>query len=154
MLSDEIKQAWDSPQVLAARSHLQEVVNEFEGNIFGAMTNYMDQRVIHSLLTRSLMVPNGTQLLTCGDVDRIEAAYAAFCDALAPYQPSAESVRQAFEDAPPVSWAAKPPSKGQIFYFLPSSGGYWVTGKAEMGNMLNSVRDFITTRNIPQPSYR
>lgn len=132
MLTYEIKAAWNDPRVVAARSRLQELINEFEGGGLGAVTNHMDKRVVHSLGTRGIK-------LTVEDVDSIEAAYVAFCDALAPYQPSAESVRIAFDDP----WAGAPPSKGQIFYYLPSSGGYWVAGKAEMSRLLDSARTAV-----------
>lgn len=129
MLTDEIKSAMSDPNVVAARTRLRELINEFEGGGIGAASNYIDQCVVHSLGTRGVQ-------LTIGDVDRVEAAYAAFCDALAPFQPSKESVRASFD----TPWAGEMPTEGQIFYFVPSSGGYWVAGKAEMSHLLGKVR--------------
>lgn len=129
MLTNEIKTAMSDPNVVAAWSHLKNVIKELEGGGIGAASNYIDKCVVHCLCTRGVQ-------LTAEDMDRVEAAYTALCDALAPFQPTKESVRASFD----TPWAGKMPTEGQIFYYVPSSGGYWVAGKAEMSRLLGGAR--------------
>ena len=70
--------------------------------------------------------------LTPEKLEEMHAAYVGYLDALAPFQPTAETVNEAFS-GPQVPWASPEPCKGDVFYFLPMSGGYWVAGKERMG---------------------
>ena len=55
--------------------------------------------------------------------------YYAFVDALEPFQPRATGDEQAVSDL----------AKGCVFYLLPSLGGYWVEGSANMRRKVEPI---------------
>jgi hypothetical protein len=131
---EDIPDSWDVPEVSEARCRLQDVIDELKGGEFGAPTNYFDNRAINAIRTA---LEQGR--MTRANTDALNVAYGAFCDALLPYQPTPEIVQQAV--ANPAPWSAPPPKAGQVFYFVPHSGGYWITGKDEMTSVLVTLRD-------------
>jgi hypothetical protein len=114
--------AFDHPEVVGAlRAFQEERVDELaQGACFP--TNYYDR--VLDCATRWLAERGAAKR----DVAHLTELYCAFVDTLAPYQPHPAVVREWNKARLP--WDPPPPMRGDVFYFLPGSGGYWVKGRA------------------------
>ena len=126
-MSDDVLSAMERLEINDARMKFLKYVDEITGKeIFP--TNYYDQVLIGAL---SSIVKSGNA--NHENVSRLVDLYCEFVDALMPFQPSPEYVRQA-ANAPLAPWEPPLPTvdSGRIFYFIPCSGGYWVENSANI----------------------
>ncbi len=119
--------AFALPHVCAARAGLYRVLADLTPEVLQSTpTNYVDRLVLASV---KQLAERGA--MTLGQVLRLQRAYDAYMDALAPYQPSL--VDEAWrEDRPLPPWSLPAPAPGSVFYYLPQAGGYWVASKETM----------------------
>lgn len=120
-IPDNVLGAMERPEVNGARMAFLDYVAEVTGGQLFP-TNYYDQVLAGAVrsLRRSGRFDQGV-------ADRLLHLYCAFVESLLPFQPSAEAV-QASKNRPALPWNAPPPNAGDVFYFIPSSGGYWIKG--------------------------
>ena len=116
---------FDDPAVLASWRAMNDLVDRLTPGEVVSVSNYADERLVATFMS---LARRGE--LTVPIVEELLLAYSAFLDALAPFQPSPEFVAEAAR-RPSGPWDAplQSPGDDKVFYFLPRSGGYWVSGK-------------------------
>lgn len=121
-IPDEVLGAMKRPEVMDARNAFLDYADDAtEGELFP--TNYYDQ-VLYGAFKSMRKSGRYSQ----EKADELMRLYGAFVDSLLPFQPS-EEVMQAFKTQPRMPWQAPPPGRGDVFYHIESSGGYWINGR-------------------------
>ena len=131
--------AFDDPIVKASWIALSKVINHHTSGELVTVSNYADMKVsatIEALQARGL--------LTAAIIDELVLVYSEFVDALTPFQPSPEFLAEAAQQpSRPWDMPLPPPDEGEVFYFLPGSGGYWVCGKHIIRDELEKVKQVL-----------
>jgi hypothetical protein len=127
--TEALTRAYSDPDVMRAR------VAFFNCAGVLSFTNYVDH-----ILRKSL-----ESAATLSRVDQLEKTYSDYMDALAPRQPSEAFLGRVYgPGAKRAPWDAPDPRPGDVFYFLPNSGGYWVSGKEGIKAYTNAARSRIS----------
>ena len=135
--TDPFMLSWENADVQAARNDFMNTITRLGGKDFMACTNYYDQMCIKCVVHLS-----GKKALSVGAVNEMCDKYTALMEALQPFQPTAEDREMAYS-APTPPWGTPKPTEGQVFYFLPTSGGYWVRVALAMAHILDGIRDRV-----------
>lgn len=130
-----ILESIDDPTVMSARSAYRATVDRLQDGKLLSCSNYADKQ-----FEACMWYMAESEKLTPELLDDLYAAYAALMDAYAPFQPSAEVMATPRTSVP---WDAPDPTPGQVFYFLPGAGGYWVAGKEKMKEECDAVRAML-----------
>ena len=125
-LTDAVKEV--RPDVERARMAFLECVDRVtDGELFP--THYYDRVLMGAVMSTVKRVDDAS---AAADVGQLADHYYAFVDALEPFQPDHPRVAG---DERAVSDLAK----GCVFYLLPSLGGYWVEGSANMRRKVEPI---------------